>query len=529
MHRRDQYTFEILLAVSLLFIALPFFFVGFVPATDLPQHLAQIRLVEEMIKNPQQTTYAFNWYGANWLAYGLLGLNWIIFDPVLTGKITLLEIALGWCVSIFLLARHGRRTALAAVLASIFIFSTSLYWGLITFFIGFPVFALWYLFVIDSTHTRQRSPWKELLLVCLMSILLFMAHVLWLLAAALILIVADVRGRAPLHRILPRWLGLAPVAIYSAVWFSNFMAAQTMFHRTIGMLWLTPPPERADPSWIAEFALGGLRGPIDIFLYGGVLLWIGASIATHWRNIRRTIDSNYVLIGALFLSFSFLAPDEYMNAILFSARWFSVGMIFLLLGLPAPRISASYTLFASTVFLAVFSITTAIQWHRFEATENSGLKESLESIRNDSKVLGLDFKETSAILYGRPFLQTFAYAQAIHGGQLNFSFAEHHGGVVSFAHADTTAKQTRRLEWSPEQVHFGDLQQFDYVLVCGSDEIHRTFASIPMLTELTTDGNWRLYQCKKDSATVQRSQENNPSRSSKNPREQRLTKRRLKS
>jgi hypothetical protein len=525
----DKVAFRVLMIVSIVFVALPFLFVKFVPATDLPQHLAQIRLIEEIIGNPQQTTYTINWYGANSLVYGLLGLNWMIFDPVLTGKMTLLEIALGWCVSVFLLARRGRRTAFAAVLASIFIFNANLYWGLLAFSIGFPVFAFWCLFVIDSTDVRQRSIWKEFFLVCLMSILLFMAHVLWLLAAALILIIADVRRRAPLHHIWPRWLGLMPIAIYCALWFSKFAAAQSMSQRTKDMLWLVLPLERINPSWITEFALGGIRGPIDVFVYGGVLLWIGASIATQWGNIRRTINVNYVLIGILLLSFSFLGPDEYMDTILLAARWFSIGVIFLLLGLPVPRISTPYTLFASTVFLAVFSVTTAVQWHRFEATENSGLKESLESIRNDSNVLGLDFKRTSGILYGRPFLQTFAYAQAIHGGRLNFSFAEYHRSIVSFAHSDTTTTLTRRLEWFPDRVRFGDLRQFDYVLICGSDEIHRTFASIPMLAELTTDGNWRLYQCRKDSTIMERPQDNSHAKNSKNPREHRFTKSRLKS
>lgn len=501
IQRRDQRLFERLLVVSLLFIALPFLLVRFVPATDLPQHLAQIRLVEEIIKNPHQTIYTINWYGANSLVYGLLGLNWAIFDPVLAGKMTLLEIALGWCCSIFLLARRARRAAAPAVLASIFIFNASLYWGLINFFIGLPFFVLWYLAVIDS-KSRRRPAWGETILIFGISISLFLAHVLWLLAAAFFLILADVRRRVHFRHIWHRWLGLVPIAVYSALWFPNFVAAQNIFHSTMGVYWLTPPWERLDLSWIAEYALAGPRGPIGFVLYGGVFLWIGASIVTNWKNIRRAFIDKYVIIGILLLLFSFFAPDQYVNTILFSARWLSVGMIFLLLGLPEPRVPKLHSLVASILILALFSIVTSIQWARFEATENSGLKESLENIQDDSKVLGLDFQRTSNILYGRPFFQTFAYAQAIHGGELNFSFAEHHGGIVSFAQRDTTTKRTRGLEWFPDRVRFGDLRHYDYVLIHGSDDVHRGFSSLPLLKMLTNDANWRLYRCLKDSATI---------------------------
>ncbi len=506
MRRRDQKIFKSLLAASLLFIALPFLFIRFVPATDLPQHLAQIRLIEEIIKNPQQTTYTVNWYGANSLVYALLGLNWLIFDQVVAGKMTLLEIALASCGSIFLLARRGRQSASAAVIASIFIFNASLYWGLINFFIGLPVFALWYLLVLDPPGGRPRPGWKDILLICSISVLLFLAHVLWLLAAALLLFIADVRSKVKIRDLWPRWMGLAPIAIYCALWFPSFVAAQNIFHRAMGMYWLTAPWERIDPAWIAEYALGGLRGPIGIVLYAGPLLWIGASIATHWKDLRRTIDRNYMLIGILLLLFSLFAPDQYVNTILFAARWLAVGVIFLLLGLPVPRMPKSYSLTAAVSFLGLFSIVTSMQWSHFEAAENSGLKESLEKISENSKVLGLDFQRTSSILYGRPFFQNFAYAQAIHGGELNFSFAEHHGGIVSFTHIDTTAKLTRGLEWFPDRVRFGDLQHFDYLLLHGSSDVHSRFSSIPLLKPLTAESNWRLYQCEKDSVTLRQPQ-----------------------
>jgi hypothetical protein len=491
----DKVTFRTLMIVSMVFVALPFLSVKFVPATDLPQHLAQIRILEEILNDPHQTTYSIDWHGANSLVYALVGVNWLIFDHIAAGKMTILEIALLWCFSIFLLARKGQRSTFSAVLASVCIYNVSLYWGFINFLIGWPVFVLWYLVVVDPGENR-RPAWKEAFLICAISVLLFLAHVLWLLAAIAVLVVADLKQKLPFRRVRIHWLSLIPILLYIAMWYPKFIAVQKMYSPPNDMYWLTSPWDRTNLHQMVDIELAGLRGAIGSIVYGGVALWICASIATNWMHMRLKINADYLLTGALFLLFYLLAPDQHVNTILFAVRWLPIGIIFIILALPAPRIPAYCSLAAAMVFLALLSIATSIQWVRFENTENSGLEESLGKIQDNSRVLGLDFKRASDVLHGSPFFQTFAYAQVLHGGTLNFSFAEHHTGIVSFTDIERIRRKTRGLEWNPERVRFEDLEHFDYVLINGPEDIHRYSSSILKLKALTTQGSWRLYQCR---------------------------------
>jgi hypothetical protein len=99
-------------------------------------------------------------------------------------------------------------------------------------------------------------------------------------------------------------------------------------------------------------------------------------------------------------------------------------------------------------------------------------------------------------------LQTFAYAQVLHGGRLNFTFAEHHSGIVSFARIDTSRQWTQGLDWMADRVRYQDFSHFDYVLMSGSEAIHKEIGSLPVLKRITSGGVWQLYRCAKDSISL---------------------------
>lgn len=506
---QDRTLFKSLAVLSLVLVAIPFLCVKFVPATDLPQHLAQIRLLEEILKNPQQHTYAINWYGANSLIYALLGFNWIIVGHVLAGKLSVIEICLGWCLSIFMLARREHRSPIAAILASIFIFNVCLCWGLLNFLIGFPVFVLWYVRVIDP-KTQNLSTYKGSILICCISILLFLAHTLWLAAAVVVLAIFDIRHRLPLKRLALQLIGLLPIGIYTAIWYRHLVDIRTTLRFEMAAQWLTSPFQRLDPSWIVDAGISGIRGPTNLILFLFIVLWIVVSVITQWKDWRSTVNLNLILIGSLFLLYSFLAPDQYANTMAFASRWISIGLVFLVLGAPKPRLPIWFSAVVGILLLTFLSLSTAIQWSRFEARENSGLEESLDKIRNDSRVMGLDFVKTSQFIGGRPFMQTFAYAQVLHGGTLNFSFTEHHSDIVCDAEIDTTFERKHGLEWFAEWVRLRDFQHFDYALVNGDESIHKQFALVRVLEPVTTSGVWRLYHCKNDSVNVRKAHGDSP-------------------
>ena len=111
------------------------------------------------------------------------------------------------------------RSPLAAVLASLFVFCNVLYWGFLSFAIGWPVFAAWML----ATDREIRRP-RQVLLLAAFGLALYACHALWLLAGiawmgvVTLANVADVWRRRGALRQLVRTLiwracALAPAAI----------------------------------------------------------------------------------------------------------------------------------------------------------------------------------------------------------------------------------------------------------------------------------------------------------------------------
>ena len=492
--------FIALLLLCIVFVTLPFVLVRFIPSTDLPQHLAQIRLLQDILKNPNQSEYMVEWLGANTLVYYVIGFNWMIFEPILAGKMAVLEIGLAWVISIFALARHKQRSIFSAALACVFIFNASLYWSFLNYLLGWPVFTLWYLFVID--YQKSRSIVLEFIIILTASFFLFFTHVFWLLAGIVFLVIGNILRKQNLQRWLLHCFGLIPVGIYSAIWFPRFAAARASLDFNLTAYWHFSPLERLNPSWLLDAVLGGLRGPSEVLVIIGIILWIVLSLKTNWGQIQARTEKEFLLAGIFLVLIVLFAPEEYMNTIYFASRWAPVTMIFFLLALPLPRIPRPLIITHAIFFLAILSFATCYYWYRFEAAENSGLQESLNRITNNTMVIGLDFTHESKFLCGYPFLQTFAYAQVLYGGKLNFSFAEHHSGIVSFARADRIPQWTSGLEWYPERVNPSDFRQFDYALINGTENVHRLFTSLPELTQLTADGRWRVYQCERDTNTL---------------------------
>ncbi len=496
----ERKQFIALLLLCIVFVTLPFVLVRFIPSTDLPQHLAQIRLLQDILKNPNQSEYMVEWLGANTLVYYVIGFNWMIFEPILAGKMAVLEISLAWVISIFALARHKQRSIFSAALACVFIFNASLYWGFLNFLIGLPVFTLWYLLVVNNRKIHSNV--MVFILMALLSFFLFLAHTLWLLIAVIHVIVATIRQRPTLKEIGIRCIALIPVGIYSTLWFPKLTAVRTALGFDTTAYWIVSPLERIQPKWLLESMLGGLHGPTEALIIGSIIIWVGLIIKTNWGQLRVHVDKEFLSIGTFLILVVLLAPEKYMNTLYFGSRWAPVAMILFLLALPLPRIPGPIIVTIAILPIVILSFTTCYYWYRFNTIENSGLEESLKMITDDKRVLGLDYMQTSELIYGRPFLQTFAYAQVLHGGKLNFSFAYHHSGIVSFIRTEGAHRWTPGLEWYAQRVVPNDFYKFDYALINGSVNVHRLFTSEPELKPLTTDGRWRVYQCMRDTTSL---------------------------
>jgi len=206
------------------------------------------------------------------------------------------------------------------------------------------------------------------------------------------------------------------------------------------------------------------------------------------------VDRELLLAAALLAALAFALPDLRTNTIAFAKRWAPGAVVLLVLGAPVPRWRPSTQYLAATGLLVTVVAGTTMAWIEFERRECSGLTESLRALPERPRVIGLDLAQDSALIKGRPFLQTFAYAQVLHGGELNFSFAD-------FAPSPVVYKTRRKptwtwgLEWSAGLVQRSDLEQFDYALVNGDEPTHRRFTShFGVAPAVTDQGRWRLYR-----------------------------------
>jgi hypothetical protein len=89
-------------------------------------------------------------------------------------------------------------------------------------------------------------------------------------------------------------------------------------------------------------------------------------------------------------------------------------------------------------------------------------------------------------------MQTYAWAQVLRGGTLNFSFASYPTSLVVFR-SSQSPRWTPKLYWFPHHLRSTDLDHFDYVIVNGSPREHELFARW-RVTPVTTTGRWRLYR-----------------------------------
>lgn len=108
-------------------------------AIDLPQHLAQLRLWEDLTAgrvDPQ--VYVVSWISPNTAIYALLLPFWRLFSPLTATRLGLAAVMLSWTGGVFLLAEARGRSRANALVAGVCSFNLCLSWGLVNFVVGFP-------------------------------------------------------------------------------------------------------------------------------------------------------------------------------------------------------------------------------------------------------------------------------------------------------------------------------------------------------------------------------------------------------
>ena len=267
-HRRTERIALVLVTAAA--VTLPFLVVRFPPSTDLPQHLAQFRLLLDTIGNPQ-SAYRIQWFTPYSLVYALIGIAWACCGPLAAGRMMLLALALLSVAATHLLAAERRRPPEAAVLASLLFFSPILYWGFVSFAMGWPAFLLW--LVVTTRGPVERFTWRRGLALLGCAVLLYVSHALWFAAGIAWLALHSVVFRMPWRVVAWRAASIAPILLGAALWYPH-LAASGFVSATV---WTTTPIGRLSFSWLAGTGAGGLRGAAKYAVLGTLMGWVGLS------------------------------------------------------------------------------------------------------------------------------------------------------------------------------------------------------------------------------------------------------------
>ena len=479
----------LLLLVVLIACIAPIWTVSLPPATDLPQHLSQIFLLEEVLHGNQPSLKITAWYFPNTLVYGLLWVFWQIADPVTAGRLMVSALAGLWVSSSYLLCKLRQRPIENWLIGTPLVFNFIFYWGLLNFLIGWPIFCVFIAIASDTSRKRKG------LLLAGIALALYFAHALWFLMANFWLLIHMIdRTGKPSIRTLAT---MTPAWALALIWYPQLASNRQASGADTGLTWGPMPIEKLDPSYLTNSALGGLHSQIEPIYLVVITLWILASLITNKAYLKTEIDQP-ILIGALMLILAFWAlPATYMNTIFFNQRWLPNGLILLLLALPSPKIrQRSMLVMLGLWWLLAFSITSIAAWSYWEKEELDGLASSVSQIEKGERVFGLDMQGESLFIKGRPGLQIFSYAQVLNGAELNFSFVEHYSGIVQYREKHA-ANPSRKLIWAPLQVTKEDLSTFDKALIGGDENLHEFARNRFGLEQLVPSNHtWRLYRIK---------------------------------
>jgi len=426
--------------------------------------------------------------GANTLVYWPLWLLSTVMGPIAAGKWTVL-LTMGCSVwALHALAGRLGRDPMHALVAGMLLFNVSLYWGFLNFISGLPLFLCfvgWGIPAADEKlHVRQGVLAAGLLFA------LYLAHVLWLPLAGAMVLIREVRARQIRQRFLP-WLAIfLPVGVASAVWFLELLGARAQSGFRTGAIYAGPLLGRFTPSWIVNGLWGGLRGWLEILAASVVVLYASRALWEARGRGERASDKDLLWLSLLCLTFGILAPDLYANTMFFNVRFVSLGGLLLVLALPP--VDARAVRVVGVIGAALFALGTTAVWVLFEQDELSGLPQAIERYDAPKRVVGLDFQKHSPLLLGRPFLQTFAYLQAVRGGEVSFSFAEHGSSIVAYR-GRRLGDVTPGLEWEAERATRRDLEHFDCALVNGKSAEHDALLREAGFVTGQKEGNFRLY------------------------------------
>lgn len=477
-----------LVACAILAI-LPYWLVAIPPGTDLPQHLSQIVLARQILSG-ERTDMAFvPWYFAQTLIYAVVWVAMSIAKPLAAGKLVMSFLAASWLAGTFWLAHKLRRPLVSWLVTAPVVFNFLFSWGLLNFLVALPILCV---FVERAISIRAKSAPKlaDLATTGLLFIGLYYAHALVFLFANVFLTVLALLPKGRHIRILI--ITSIPAWALALAWYPTLAHLRAASGANVEVGWASMPSERITLDQLTNRLYGALQNPLEQVLTLLLLCWIALSLFQHRNRLSAAIHGPLALCGVMLIGLSVFIPDYYMNTIMFSARWMPLGACLLVLSLPAVKGSERTGAYVAIGAMALLSLLTAMAWQDREQLEQDGFLPALHALHTNDRILFFS-SVSSEFIKGQPDLQAFAYAQAIYGNDIQFSFAEHYSGIViPLIHRPRIV--SARSMWAAA-LRAPKTGEFSAILVGADDETHRTLAAkLGLHSPTPPRTTWRLYR-----------------------------------
>lgn len=458
----------VLLLVASALATLPVWIPTYPAMVDLPQHAAQVALLENL-GNPDfrfASLFQVNWFTPYLFGYLLIYSLVPLVGVVLASKIVIAVALAALPLATALVMSETGTDKRWALLSIPVLFGFSYQWGFLNFLVAAPL-GLCFL-ALAMRHARRPTVWTYSSLG-LLSVVLFFCHAMicgfFCLVAACYLIfeVRDLRKAlsriAPMALVLPVMLawGLRtlenPVAQRAVSWDLSWFSTTERYYRA-GASWA----ESGGWGWgrtagLLPRLLGVHPGVVPTII--GVLLFGIPLLAGARPNRRWTVWLPFAacLSTLLFVPGRLFGTDfTFQRFTVFLLPLFLTGM----LGSPPPRWSRR--VWACVLFIVGAWIAFVSRQAITYAQEARGFDETVRRMAPGKRVRSLIFQWDSRVAIAPTFLHFPAWYSALRGGVVDPSFASTHVELILYRPESLPRARALSYEWVPQ---FFDWKTFE--------------------------------------------------------------------
>lgn len=459
------------------------------PILDLPMLVDQAASLSAILSG-ERSDQSIDWIGPNKL--GVL-LAWAVREVTpapWVPRLIVLAVMTVWLASFHLVAASARRPVASAVLVSPLLFGSAFYAGFFNFVTGAAALAFW---VAELEPRRRARPaWRIALSTLAGTLLLYWAHVLWLLVAGFAVATFVLLHRFRWQEAAARAAGVLPVAWLAVEWNRG---AQGSAWQTMVMVMVEPLDRLRSLSVATSLALGGIRSPVESVVMVAAVGWVLLGAVRAVRERGRTLHPFLGIVAVVLLGVAIIAPDTLDKTMLFAWRWGGLALATAILAVPAPDLPAGRLLVVASLVAALHLAVTATAWRAYGREELAGFEEALTAIPPTARLIQLDVGDPVAGFRFHPVIHLYAYAASEQGAWIPFRFADLGNGMIRWVRNDLRRVSGDFVLWQPGRLRHTDLRRFSHVLVRSSDdELERLAPWAGLLRLVHGSGRWGLFE-----------------------------------